>query len=318
MASLLIIGGSGFFGKSILDAYGRGLLQPWAIDQIIIVSRHATNLLRTNAELIASGVKLINLDISNTNDLPVTDYVIHAAASTDASIYLKNPLEEKKNIQTAVLNYCSLARKFHHNSKIVYCSSGAVYGQQPPFVDELREDSALGSIEEMALGKRDYASAKRDAEIAIQKLAIEGMNVSIARCFAFVGVHLPRNQHFAIGNFIEDGLNSRPIQVQASYSVIRSYMYVDDLVIWLMTLATYSSPQCPIINIGSNEAIEISRLASKIANFFSVPVEFQENSSSQTDRYVPSIAKAEKEMKLHLCFNLDLSINATIKRIQQN
>jgi nucleoside-diphosphate-sugar epimerase len=316
MASLLIIGGSGFFGKSILDAYGRGLLQPWAIDQLIIVSRNATNLQHTNAGLIAPRVELINLDISNTNDLPVADYVIHAAASTNASNYLTKPLEEKRNIQASVLNYCSLARKYHHNSRIVYCSSGAVYGQQSPFVDELIEGADLGLIEEMGLGKRDYAIAKRDAEVMIKQLGHTGLHVSIARCFAFVGAHLPRDQHFAIGNFIEDGLNRRPIRVQAAHSVIRSYMYADDLVLWLMTLMTYSNNRCPIINVGSNEAIEIRTLALKVARFFSVSTEFPENSSGQIDRYVPSITKAINEMKLRLHFNLNMSINATVQNIK--
>lgn len=315
MASLLIIGGSGFFGKSILDAYGRGLLQSWSIDQIFIVARHATNLKHTNSELVTPKVQLIDLDISNANNLPVADYVIHAAASTDASNYITKPLEEKKNIQASVLNYCSLAKKYHRKSKIVYCSSGAVYGQQPPLVDGLREDSELSPIEEMALSKRDYASAKRDAEIAIKNLAIEGMNTSIARCFAFVGPHLKRDRHFAIGNFIQDGLNHRSIRVQASHLVIRSYMYSDDLVIWLMTLLSYSNTRCPIINVGSNEAIEIRSLALKIANYFSVSVEAPEISSNQIDRYVPSVIKAENQMGLRLVYDLDSSINATIKNI---
>ena len=37
--TLLIIGGTGFFGKSILDSFARGLLLKYEISKIIILSR---------------------------------------------------------------------------------------------------------------------------------------------------------------------------------------------------------------------------------------------------------------------------------------
>ena len=50
MSTLLIIGGTGFFGKSILDAYSRGLLSTWSIEKIIVISRNANKLTSTNPE----------------------------------------------------------------------------------------------------------------------------------------------------------------------------------------------------------------------------------------------------------------------------
>ena len=41
MATLLIIGGTGFFGKSILDSYKRNHLARWKIDKVIIMSRNS-------------------------------------------------------------------------------------------------------------------------------------------------------------------------------------------------------------------------------------------------------------------------------------
>jgi len=313
----MVIGGSGFFGKSILDAFHRGLLIPWGIDSISVVSRNASNLRVTHPYLLSNSIELINEDISTCQELPYADFIIHAAASTDATNYLLKPLEERKNIQAAVLNYCSLATKYHQNSKIVYCSSGAIYGQQSHLISRLSEDSGFGSIDDMPLVKRDYASSKRDAEIAIQKLGLTGLNVSIARCFAFVGPHLRRDQHFAIGNFIEEGLNRRPIQVNATHSVVRSYMYADDLVVWLMNLATHANTKCPIINVGSDEAMDLRSLALKIANYFDVSVQIPAINNVQIDRYIPSISKACNDMDLFLRFDLSASIILTIHGIQK-
>ena len=316
MTSLMIIGGSGFFGKSILDAYRRGVLNPWNINKVFVLSRNASRLNASHSNLINNSVHLIDADISSCQELPNADFVIHAAASTNAVNYIISPTQEKKNIQLAVLNYCRLAKKYHQNSKIVYCSSGAVYGQQSPLVFGVEENAEMQSTLEMPMSKRDYAAAKRDAELQIQKLGMMGHSVSIARCFAFVGHYLSRDQHFAIGNFIEDGLKGRPICVNADHTVFRSYMYADDLVVWLMTLAASASKECHIFNVGSDEEVKLHDLASAVAKYFSVPVIFPSTTSDLIDRYIPSIAKARNELGLSLSFNLHEAITQTIYEIQ--
>ena len=315
MASLLIIGGSGFFGKSILDAYKRGLLNPWGIDLIYVLARNADRLKEEAPELVGTSIKLMNGDIASCKELPMSDYVIHAAASTDAANYLSQPEVEKKNIQAGTYNYCELAKKFHQNSRIVYCSSGAVYGQQPPDLDKISEDYDGGPLADMSLTKRDYAAAKRDAELAIINLGKQGLSVSIARCFAFVGSYLPRDKHFAIGNFIEDGLNNRPIQVKADHLVYRSYMYADDLVEWLMRLCELGNSDCPILNVGSDEALEIREVAKKVADKFSVPFINTDIQKTTVDRYIPSIEKAKHFGSLKIKHDIRLSIDETIFNI---
>ena len=168
----------------------------------------------------------------------------------------------------------------------------------------------------MVEGKQHYAAAKRDAEMAIQELGIAGLSVSIARCFAFVGPYLPRDQHFAIGNFIEDGLCGRPIKVNANKLVYRSYMYADDLVEWLMTIAAASNTQCPIFNVGSDEAIEMRDIALTVAHFFEVEVAAPKITDTGVDRYVPSIDSAFTVLGLVNKHDLASSIYETVKQIR--
>jgi nucleoside-diphosphate-sugar epimerase len=317
VSSLLIIGGTGFFGKSILDGYKRGLLKPWGINLIYVLARHAQKLKIDAPELMEFSIKLVNGDIATCTELPVADYVIHAAASTDAANYLSRPEVEKRNIQAGTFNYCELAKKFHQKSRIVYCSSGAVYGQQPPDLDMIPEDYCGGSVDEMSPTKRDYAAAKRDAENAIMEMGKQGISVSIARCFAFIGVYLPRDKHFAIGNFIEDGLNKRPIAVKADHYVYRSYMYADDLVEWLMTIAAASNPNCPVFNVGSDEALEIREVARIVADKFTVPLKSAVISKPNVDRYIPSIGKIEVQGPLRSKFNLREALDITVASIQR-
>ena len=316
MSKLLVIGGSGFFGKSILSAFKRGLLRPWSIKTVIVAARHATQLKNNHPELISPGVELLNLDIGSAQAIPDVSYIIHAAASTNAANYLSQPKFEKDNIQIATYNFCRLIQDKKPTAKIVYASSGAVYGQQDPDLDFIPEFTHLMPVDSLVMNKRDYALAKRDAEEAIQGLGYQGFPVSIARCFAFVGAYLPRDQHFAIGNFIEDGLAGRAIKVSATKSVYRSYMYADDLVEWLITIAHSSNDECPIYNVGSSEVVEIRKLATEVGKYFGVDVNASEKMSTESDRYVPSVEKAFKDLGLRAKYDLSSSISETVKQIQ--
>ena len=317
MKTLLVIGGTGFFGKSILDAFSRNLLAPWHISKVIVMSRSANKLLQDTPDLVGPNVELYSADITNTECLPFADYVIHAAASTDVRNYLSSPEDEKKNIQAGTYHYCDLAKIHHTNSKIVYVSSGAVYGVQPPNLDEI-DESFVGDLSKMAPGKLDYAVAKQDAERAIIDLGSSGLNVSIARCFAFVGKYLPRDQHFAIGNFIDDVINKRPIAVKANHQVYRSYMYADDLVEWLMTIADHAAPNCPIYNVGSDQAILLSDLAKDISENYRLAASIPLISDAIIDRYIPSIKKAQDELGLTLSQNLKESVEKTLIEIKED
>lgn len=318
MANLLVIGGTGYFGKSILDAYDRGLLKKWNIDTIDIVSRNTEIIKANNPNLIKENIFLHTIDVSECDSLPEADFIIHAAATTDASRYLSAPNEERSNILLSTSNYCKIAKKNHRNSKIIYVSSGAIYGQQPPHVELIPEDFIGGALEEMVFHKRDYAAAKRDSEAQIINLGCEGLSVSIARCFNFIGPFLPRDQHFAIGNFIQDGLSKNKITVKAKHQVIRAYQHSDDLVNWLMTIAETSSQDCPTYNVGSENAIENRNLAMLIAKYFKVEIDVPLIEDNKIDRYVPSTKKAKNELGLNLSICLEEAIDRTVNKINQN
>jgi nucleoside-diphosphate-sugar epimerase len=314
LASLLLIGGTGFFGKSILDSFKRGLLYSWNINKIVIMSRDNSNFITNYPELISSGVEFLNADISSIDYLPKADFVIHAAASTDVSKYKKSNQKECINITEGAINYCRLAEKFHKQSRIVFCSSGAVYGYQSENLDFLKEDSPFKDLTKLGEVKKIYAQAKRDSENAFKRLAKKDINVTIARCFSFVGTYLPINQHFAIGNFIANGLNGDDIEVNADRLVFRSYMFADDLVEWIFTLAENSDKSCQVYNVGSDAEVEIGDLAYIISRIFDVNVNFIFKNRKKINRYIPCIDKAKKELGLRTKLDLRESIIRSLSK----
>ena len=125
--SLLIIGGTGFLGQSILKYLLNDNFKKNRINKIIILSRHK---LKKNKffKNLKNKFKLIkiNKNILKLKKLPLADYVIYASL-------LNNYNDDYKAIQ----HYSILAKKYHQESKIIYLSSGAVYGKQRNTIKKL-------------------------------------------------------------------------------------------------------------------------------------------------------------------------------------
>ncbi|MDC3391950.1 NAD(P)-dependent oxidoreductase [Candidatus Thioglobus sp.] len=298
MATLLVIGGTGFFGKSILDCYKRKLLNNWKIDKVIIFSRSSREFEKNNSDLISKNVELIAGDISTIKELPRADFVIYAAASADSLKYSFS--DEMSNLAiNGVINYCKIATILHKNSKIIFCSSGAVYGYQPPNLKGFKEDMDLEVYPAELKNKKNYALCKRESEFLFNQLAKKNLNISIARCFSFNGTYLPLNKNYAIASFISCGLKGQSINIEAKGLTYRSYMHSDDLVKWLLTIAENSNSTCPIYNVGSDYEIEIRELANIIAKKFNTNVnQCSIINNTIIDRYIPSVDKARNELKL--------------------
>ena len=81
-----------------------------------------------------------------------------------------------------------------------------------------------------------------------------------------------------------------------------------------MTILGKSSPRCPEVNVGSDEAVLIGDLAKKVADCFGVKASAPELTGFVTDRYVPSIEKA-LAMGCPKPLSLNDALNKTIQAI---
>jgi dTDP-glucose 4,6-dehydratase len=198
-------------------------------------------------------------------------------------------------------------------SNMLYLSSGAVYGKQPYNLSHISEDY-MGAPDLTSLNSV-YAEGKRTAEmLCTLYLNKYNLSIKIARCFAFVGPYLPLDKHFAIGNFIGDLIENKPIIIKGDGTSVRSYLYVSDLIIWLFTILV-KGKNCYPYNVGSEEEVSIEKLAKIIAKFAKIPLEIEiqtkKSKHNIIDRYVPSTKRAHDELKLKQIVDLESSIYKT-------
>jgi dTDP-glucose 4,6-dehydratase len=309
--TLLIIGGTGFFGNSILSYFSNSAALKKKFNKIIIISRKKLEKFKYLKKLKKNyKIKKINSDILKLKKLPLADYVIYAAI-------LKNYRDD----YLAAKKYAKLAKIYHRNSKILYASSGAVYGWQLDKIKGFKENyfNYNKKINFKKGYKQSYANFKLKNENLFKKLGNEGLNVCIARCFTFVGEYLPLNSNFIIGNIIQNILDKENIIIKANYKVYRSYMYSDDLVIWLLKILYSSNIKCPIFNVGSNDLISIHKLADFLAKKYKLKVKKADKISNNIiDKYIPNVQKAKKKFNLRVILNSYDSVVKTIKVIKRS
>ena len=148
--------------------------------------------------------------------------------------------------------------------------------------------------------------------------AAGGIEVKIARCFAFVGPYLPLDAHFAVGNFIRDGLRGGPIVVRGDGTPLRSYLYTADLAAWLWTILFRGASLRPY-NVGSAEAGQHRRIGTK--RFSGIQPNPRRCGSPQLRmppaspgraRYVPSVERAQRELGLEVSIGQREAIRRTV------
>jgi nucleoside-diphosphate-sugar epimerase len=312
--TIFITGGTGFFGKWLLDTliYVNDRLS-LKLD-IYVLSRNPQSFLSNSPHYKHNFINFIKGDITNFEFPNVNlDYIIHAATEASVSLNLDQPFLMYDTIVEGTKCVLELGREKNVKA-VLHTSSGAVYGVQPPEITHV-DENYMGCPNIYA-DNAAYGEGKRVAEMmAAMYYSKYGVPSKIARCFAFVGPHLPLDTHFAVGNFINNLINNEDINVKDGLPY-RSYLYASDLVIWLFTILI-NGKVCRPYNVGSDEDISISHLAAKVASFNNSKVNILEKKSTTLlpNRYVPSVKRAKNELGLKVSIELNTALKKTISFI---
>ena len=313
-ARVLVTGATGFVGRWLLASFVHANRTLGLGAHCTALARRAHALADVDPALASeAAITLVDGDVRSwapSSDVSFT-HVIHAATSASTQLNDAEPLEMFATIVDGTRHVLALCERWK-SERVLFTSSGAVYGAQPPSIERVSEEF-LGGPD--VLDRRNvYAEAKRVAELCCAvAVAQHGLPVAIARCFAFSGPLLPLDRHFAFGNFIHAALTARPIVVEGDGTPRRSYLYAGDLARWLWTMLV-RAPAGRAYNVGSDVVVDIATLARSIGKVAGVPVEVRGVARSDVapTRYVPSIDRARIELGLEGSITLVEAIERTL------
>ena len=299
---ILFIGGTGFFGKAFLNYIK--LNKPNYINSVTIVGRSAERFLKKNKEFLdISNVNYIYVDIlKDISHLSKSNFthVIHAAADSTNVTELSDT-QRYEQIVEGTKNVLNFVRDYFPMSKLLFVSSGGVYGKMPSNKKSFSETDLLES--DILDYSNIYARSKREAEhLCLNYYDEYNLNISIARCFCFSGIHLPLDVHFAIGNFVNDVNKNNNIIIKGDGESVRSYLDQDDLIEWFIEILKNDSFKKTIYNIGSEDSISIKDLAKLIKKLSNKKIEVkilnEKNNNLRKTVYVPDCKKIRKKFNL--------------------
>ena len=307
----LLVGGSGFVGQSILDLLSQSRNRP---DSLVC------SFFQSSTPKKSQLATWKRWDVSNICPLaPEYKIMIHAATPASAVLNATQPEKMFEQNLIAMRNIIEFSGRHEIPPVVLFTSSGAVYGDMPKGFERFPEgwNREAGS---MPLASA-YAKGKVEAESMLREATKAGKCIGlIARLFAFSGVHLPLDKHFAIGNFVRDVVETQLITIRSDGSSVRSYMDGHDLARWLLRIIEVGSPD-EIYHIGSERAISIRDLASLVAARYELltnriaRVEILGASSplDGVSHYVPSTYRTRQLLGIDETVTLETSIDQMIQ-----
>lgn len=316
-ARIFITGGTGFIGKWILSFFIR--LSIYSEIEVYVLTRDKERFFsRYPFFKECEGFNFIEGDIISFELPPELkfNFVIHAAADV-IKIHSGYETIKQNVVGTANLIDSIISNKFQ-DAKILYLSSGAVYGPLLNFDDGVEESYQQSSIDSLS----PYGIGKMISEKLFHEyhLKYPESSVAIARCFAFSGPLLSLTSQLAFGNFIGNALENKNIILRGDGTPLRSYQYPTDLVRWLITLLI-EVDKYDVINVGGSQKISIGGLATRIIELTNQTIEIlleRSPSSGAINTYFPNLNKAREQYGLINEVSLNDSIFKTLSWNKKN
>ena len=306
---ILLTGGTGFLGSWLLCYF------MWANDvqeqnnEITIVTRDKQRfLLRFPALRNCVNLFIVEHDLSSPLKIEKCfDLIIHGATDVQKNV------SEKREFDCAMVGTQSIISiaKQNKGCRVIYLSSGAVYGSQPLDVFSREVECTYGKSSHP---QAHYSELKMASErLLLEASSEEAFHLTIARCFTFVGAFIPRTKQFAISEFIQHAMANKNIVLQGNPLTQRSYMYCADFVVWVLTILSKSN-NSSIFNLGSSQYVAIGDLAQSIIKTLNSESKIIVSPSSKLvppGSYLPDTHKAESELGLKTYTSLESAILKT-------
>lgn len=315
-ASLLVTGGTGFFGSWIAEAvsYLNDVHQKAITLHLVARDKERFD---TRLGHLASRPYLhfIRCDVRNLVEVPKdVNYVIHAASNPDFRFHSSNPIETMTTIAEGTQAVLRAVDRVSNLRMFLNVSSSTVYAtpadRRRP-ITETDEGLPLSAV-----AKHPFAESKRYAEsLCSSARSAARIPVVTVRPFTFLGPYQDLDAPWAINNFMRDSLAKRTIRILGDGQTVRSFLYGADLAAWLLVILT-KAKSGQTYNVGHDVGLPLIDVARAVAACMEGQQEVVTNASltgAVPNSYlVPDTTSARRAFGLSQFTPLDQAIAQTM------
>lgn len=287
--SILLTGATGFVGSSLLESIIASNATVSAADACrLYLPTRSVALAQKNWPQFFEQPHITWLEWAKLDTCCNScDYIIHAASPTDPSSYQNEPLHTMNEIVSLTQRVLSFAVKTKVR-RLLYVSSGAIYGCQPGDLQSIPEEYSGGP--NLQDSRSCYGEAKRFSELLCQ---VSGIPTVVARLFTFIGPNQNLDGSFAAPDFIRQATTKHEIRIRDNGLSERTYCYSSDLVISIWKLLLRGEPG-EAYNVGQSPpattVLGLAQLIGQQVGGVEVIVEGTSGDKSRP-RYIPDVGK---------------------------
>jgi len=245
----IVTGCAGFIGSNLVDR----LLKDKKNFVIGIDNYSTGNTKFLNKANKSKKFKFIKADLLNLNKLKNSfkggDIIFHLAANADVRFGVNNPRKDLEQNTIATQNVLE-AMKFNNIKKIVFSSTGSVYGEAS--IIPTPENSPF------PIQTSFYGASKLACEGLISAYC-EGFNMR-GHIFRFVSILGERYTHGHVFDFYKKlKKNPKKLEVLGDGKQRKSYLYVQDCIDAIFLSLKKSNEKFNIFNLGLNDYCEVDQ-----------------------------------------------------------
>ena len=309
---VLVTGGAGFLGSYLCDI----LLNLGS--NVTCLDNFATGTLTNIDHLIGkNNFELIEEDVAKFEGKEKFDYIFHFASRVSPEDYQLHPIETLITNSLGCSKVLELANKGH--SRIIFASTSEVYGNPEEIPTP---ESYWGYTNSIGI-RSCYDEGKRFGEALFMAYFREHkLDIRIARIFNTYGPRIRPDGTYAraLPRFILQALENKDITIYGDGSQTRSFTYVTDTIIGILSVFCNENAIGEVFNIGNCDEMTILELAKRIKQIVSCKsnLVFLPLPVDDPRRRKPDIRKAEKELNWRPRVSLEEGVLRTVSWFKEN
>lgn len=285
-SKILITGASGTIGSFLLDVLLEYNATENAKMKIYAAGRNREKYCDRWERYGQESFEFLSYDMNSEIFFNIeVDYIIHLSGNAHPAAFCGDPVGTIIGNVNSTYNILEYAKN-HNVQRVVYVSSGEVYGQGNIEMDSYDEKYS-GYIDSLS-PRSCYPLSKRVTENLCAAYSQQyGVDTVIVRPCHTYGPTVTNTDNRATVQFFNQAINGENIVLKSAGEQLRSYMYVADCVSALLMVMLFGNigEAYNLANVESR--LTIAEFANKIASETGVKVIFQNPTNKEIEQRSP-------------------------------